>query len=97
MLEDAENELPHAGRALLRELGDEYRRLDARVRKFDAQIAGIAAGDPACQRLSAIPGIGVVTATALVAAVGDAAEFKNRQERRRGSEMLRIRLCCVRA
>ena len=80
VLEDAENELPHEGRALLRELGDEYRRLDARVRNFDAQIAGIAAREPACQRLSAIPGIGVLTATALVAAVGDAAEFKNGRE-----------------
>ena len=30
VLEDAENELPYEGRALLRELGDELRRLDAR-------------------------------------------------------------------
>ena len=47
---------------------------------FDAQIAAIAAQEPACQRLSAIPGIGVLAATALVAAVGDAAEFKNGRE-----------------
>ena len=80
VLEDAENELPHEGRALLRELGDELRRLDARVRMFDAQIAAVAAREPACQRLSAIPGIGVLTATALAAAVGDAAEFKNGRE-----------------
>ena len=80
VLEDAENELPDAGRALLRELGDEMRRLDERVKRFDAQIAAIAAHEPACQRLSAIPGIGVLTATALVAAVGDAAEFQNGRE-----------------
>ena len=59
--------------ALLRELGDELRRLDAR-------IAAIAAREPACQRLSAIPGIGVLTATALVAAVGDGAQFRNGRE-----------------
>ena len=80
VLEDVENELSYQGRALLRELGDELRRLDARVKWFDTQIAAIAAQEPACQRLSAIPGIGVLTATALVAAVGDAAEFKNGQE-----------------
>jgi transposase len=32
---------------------------------------------PACQRLQTIPGIGPVTATALIAAIGDATQFKN--------------------
>ena len=50
------------------------------MKRFDAQIAAIAAREPACQRLGAIPGIGVLKATALVAAVGDAAEFKNGRE-----------------
>ena len=48
--------------------------------EFDAQIAAIAACEPACQRPSAIPGIGVLTATVLVAAVGEAAEFNNGRE-----------------
>ena len=39
-LEDADNELPVEGRALLRDLGDELRRLDGRVKAFDAQIRG---------------------------------------------------------
>ena len=30
-----------------------------------------------CQKIAAIPGIGAITATAIVAAVGDAREFKN--------------------
>ena len=80
VLEDAENELPDEGRALLRELGDELQRLDARVKTFDVRIAAITAREPACQRLSAIPGIGVLTATALVAAVGDAGVFRNGRE-----------------
>ena len=77
MFEDTGNELPDEGRALLRELGDELRRLDARVKRFDAQIA---ARESACRRLSAIPGIGVLTATALVAAVGEAGKFWNGRE-----------------
>ena len=80
VLEDAENELPVAGRALLRELGDEFRRLDERVAMFDGQLAGVARQTPACRRLMEIPGIGVLTATALVAAVGDAGEFRNGRE-----------------
>jgi len=80
VLEDAENELPVEGRALLRELGDELRRLDARVRMFEAELAAVARRMPACERLMAIPGIGMLTATALVAAVGDASEFRNGRE-----------------
>ena len=48
-LEDAENELPIGGRALLRELGDEFRRLDEWVAMFDAQLAGMARQPPACR------------------------------------------------
>ena len=77
VLEDAANELPGEGRILLRDLGDELKRLHERVLAFDAQLAAVARDVPACQRLMAIPGIGVLTATALVAAVGDAGEFRN--------------------
>ena len=80
IVENAENELPFNGRVLLRDLGEELRRLDERVKQFDAQIAAISQAEPACQRLQAIPGIGPITATALVAAVGDAAEFRNGRE-----------------
>ena len=80
VLEDAENELPFAGRALLFDLGGELRRLDERVRAFDARVAAIAQVEPACRRLEAIPGIGPLTSTALVASVGDAKAFKNGRE-----------------
>ena len=77
VLEDAENELPYEGRALLAELGDEVRRLNGRIGLFEAQLGATAQRLPACQRLMTIPGIGMLTATALVAAVGDAEEFGN--------------------
>ena len=77
VLEDAENELAVETRTLLRELGDELRRLIECVRLFDAQLAATALQVPACERLMTIPGVGVLTATALVAAVGDAGEFLN--------------------
>ena len=88
-LEDAENELPYEGRALLRELGEELRRLDERVRGFDAQLEALARRTPACRRLMAIPGVGQVTATALVAAVGDATQFRNGRRWPRGSAWFR--------
>ena len=79
-LEDAENELPWESRALLNGLGEELRRLDERVERFDEEIATLAAQIPECRRLMTIPGIGEKTATALVAAVGDATVFRNGRE-----------------
>ena len=80
VLEDAENELPVAARALLCELGEDLRHLDERVHRFDARIEAVARSEPACQRLETNPGVGPLTSTALVAAVGDATEFKNGRE-----------------
>ena len=80
VLEDAENELPPKGRALLRDLGEELRYLDGRVKRFEQEIQALAAADPACRRLQDIPGIGPLTATALAAAVGDAGSFRNGRE-----------------
>ncbi len=79
-LEDGDNELPVEGRALLRELGDELRRVESRVKGFDVQIGALARRMPAARRLMTIPGIGEKTATALAAAVGDASQFRNGRE-----------------
>ena len=76
VLEDAENELPVEGRALLRELGDDPRRLDERVGEYDAQLAATARV-PAANCHS---GIGELSATTLVAAVDDAKEFRDGPE-----------------
>jgi len=80
VLEDAENELLWPTRTLLSELGEELRRLNERVKHFDAEIGALARQMPECERLMAIPGIGVMTATALMAAVGDASVFRNGRE-----------------
>ena len=61
--------MPFNGRVMLLDLGEELRRLDERVKQFDAQIVAISQTESACQRLQAIPGIGPLTTTALVAAV----------------------------
>jgi transposase len=62
---------------LFRQLLEELDALEARVATYDAQLAQVAQTHPVCQRLMTIPGLGELTATALVAAVSDAAQFKN--------------------
>ncbi len=54
----------------------ELEQLSARIDQLDAVILKRAKEDDACQRLTAIPGVGPVTATALIAAVGNGSAFK---------------------
>lgn len=62
-------------RILVEDLIDEWERLDARIKAFDAEFVAIARANPGMRRLSTVPGIGPINATALVAAVGDAQAF----------------------
>jgi transposase len=62
-------------RLLLVGLQAEWAELDRRIAAFDDEFAARAKTDEAARRLATIPGIGVLNATALVAAVGNAATF----------------------
>lgn len=77
LLEDAENGLPGDFRVLLMGLSEELRALDERIAAFDARIAQVAREDDRIKRLREIEGIGPITASALVAAVGDATQFNS--------------------
>ncbi len=61
-------------RTAVEQLVDDWARLDARIKAFDEEFVAIARAD-ATMRLSTIPGIGPINATALVAAVGNAEAF----------------------
>jgi len=76
-LEDAENGLSGASRALFARLLDHFRVLDRQVEELEREINTWHREDTASQRLQAIPGIGPLTASALVASVGDAKVFHN--------------------
>jgi transposase len=77
ILEDATNELTTVGRALIAELRDELLLLERQIRAIESRIDAVFRQSERCQRLAAIPGIGPLTATALVASVGNGAEFRN--------------------
>jgi transposase len=62
-------------RRLIADMRSEWRGLDERITVFDDELAERARADDAARRLITIPGVGVLTATALVAAVGNARTF----------------------
>lgn len=73
--EDAESSLPAALRFVLFEGCYEVRDLEERIRKVEVQLEALAKDTPLAVRLRSVPGIGLLTATALAGFVGDLARF----------------------
>ncbi len=76
ILEDAENDLSPDIRALFAGLYEELQSLDKLINEKDKQVSAIHRESELSQRLGEVEGIGPLTATAFVAAVGDAKMFK---------------------
>lgn len=77
ILEDAENGLPMLARRLLHDLFLRLQRIHDEVLAYDRELEHLAKDSEVALRLMRVPGVGAVTATALVASVGDAHQFKN--------------------
>src|ERR1700730_11384546 len=76
ILEDAELNLSGSFRVLLAQLQLELGQLAARIEEMDRVIQKMAKEQEACQRLTEIPGVGPVTATALIGAIGNGSTFQ---------------------
>ena len=63
-------------RTLLAQVQNELNQLQSQIREADLVISKAATEHEACQRLMAIPGIGAVTATAIIAAIGNGRTFE---------------------
>ena len=77
LIEDASNELPGSFRLLIDRLLEHLRLLHRQVDEIEAQIKAWHRANEVSRRLERVPGIGPITATALVASVGDAKNFDN--------------------
>ena len=80
ILEDATTKLSSAVRLLLAQLKVELDQLVIRLEEADALVKKIAQESEVCRRLDAIPGVGPLTATAIIAAVGNGAAFRKGRE-----------------
>ena len=67
-------------RLLVASLMDDYRALEARVLSLDREIERLARTNEVANRLTTIPGVGPLGATALIAAVGDCRQFKRARD-----------------
>ncbi|HUS97868.1 MAG TPA: IS110 family transposase [Hyphomicrobiaceae bacterium] len=75
LLETSGDDLSQRIRLLISDMMERWEQLDDRIGVFDAEFIAEAKHDDAVCRLTSIPGVGPLNATALVAAVGDANTF----------------------
>ena len=75
ILEEADNGLTALGRELIYDLYGRLQTLDEQVTQYDRRIEQVFQRDERCQRLAAVEGVGPLSATAFLAAVGDASVF----------------------
>lgn len=77
IVEDVAHNLPTMMRELLARLAEHLKMLDQQVAELEKQLQLWHRQSEASQRLEAVPGIGPITATALVGSVGDARAFSD--------------------
>jgi transposase len=75
LIEDADARIPDPLRLVLAEACREIRDLEQRMKTAEQQLDILARDLPTVQRLHTVPGIGLLTATALLAALGDVHRF----------------------
>lgn len=67
-------------RELVIAMRGEWHEVDQRIAALDREFVELARADSAARRLSSVPGIGPLTATAMIAAVGDGANFAHARD-----------------
>jgi len=77
VLENATDKLPAAFRHLVERLLEHLKELDRQVGQLEAQIKAWHRSSELSQKLEKIPGIGPLSASALVASIADARSFDN--------------------
>jgi transposase len=75
LIEDADSSLPEALRPIFAEACCEIREIEARVKQVERQLEAIAEQLPAVEHLRTIPGVGLLSSTALVGFIGDIQRF----------------------
>src|SRR5713226_8045892 len=80
ILEDQDNGLSGVFRETLAEMMEQLKFLDERIKRYEQRVKQLFEQDERCQRLAQIQGVGPLIATALIAAVGNAREFRSGHE-----------------
>lgn len=77
LLADEHSAVPALLRTPMRLALEEIRLMEARIDSLERELAALSRQSEACQALASVPGIGLLTSTAMVAAIGDPRTFRS--------------------
>ncbi|WP_032113939.1 IS110 family transposase [Candidatus Paracaedibacter symbiosus] len=77
ILENQDNQLTTLALEIFYDLHPELSAIDERVKLLDKRLSKLCEQTEACRKIKQVEGISPLTATALVAAIGDVSNFKN--------------------
>jgi transposase len=77
IIADRTNELTPLSRDCMQDLYDELVEVEGRLKRLDKKIRQLCQQNETCRRILKVPGVGELTATAMIAAVPNASEFNN--------------------
>lgn len=77
LMDDSETRLSSFAKELFASMYEELCALDERIMGLETKLKQVFLCNPLCQRISAIEGVGPVTATAVVVAISDGSAFQN--------------------
>lgn len=77
VIEDASNDIAGMARLVLQKAQEHWREIDKHIQWCDQRIAAHKKDDEQVQRAAELRGVGPITASAVVATVGDFKQFKN--------------------
>lgn len=80
LIEGRDAAIPEALLVCLAPLAERWRSLDAQITGLDTEIVAQVRQDPVAHRLTSIPGVGPVTAHAVICAIGDGAQFASARD-----------------
>lgn len=77
LIDDQANDIPWMAREMFRDLYGELCHLDRRLAEHEKRLKAVFDAIPECKQVAAVEGVGVLTATAFVATLGDPKTFNN--------------------
>ena len=80
VLDEHEEQLTQRSQQVFKQLHEQFKIYDGQVEHYDRQLEQVAKMDARCEELMKVEGVGPLSATAMVASVGDAKVFKNGRE-----------------
>jgi transposase len=80
LLDLSDERLNHQMKAVFQNLYENLKQMDEEIKRHTTSLETLAKEDEYCQRMSTLPGIGPITATAIVSKIGNGSEFQKGRE-----------------